>query len=97
MSVLVYLKIIRGGTFYYSEGVSVGPVPVSIRQLSIVALLARPAVTHCALSMNAVFMDACHQRPAASHSGHITESLIDHAISSGQVVQAIWKYYSLCK
>lgn len=90
----VYLVIVRGGTLCCSKGVSVGPVPVSIQQRSIVALLAGPAIAHCTPSVDAVLMDARHQRPATSGSGHVTESLIDHAISSGQVIQSIWKYYS---
>lgn len=94
---LFYLKVISSGALYCSKGVSVGPVPISIWQVSIVALLAGPAITHSAPSINAVLMDARHQRPSASSCGHVTVSLVQHAITCCQVVYSIWKCYSIKK
>ena len=86
-----YLVVIAGGGLCRPKRVVVGPVAVALWVVSLVALLTGPAIAHRAFPMHVVLMDAGHQGPAATPSGHVTEGLVDNTILSAEVIQAIYR------
>lgn len=84
-----HLVVITGGSHGGPKGGIVDPVAVSTGVLSVVTLLAGPAVPVGAFPVDVVLMDAGHQRPAATVGGHIAEGLVDFSFFRSQVIQSI--------
>ncbi len=88
--VVMYLVVVTSRGLRAAECNSVCPCLVSFRQVLVVSLLARPAITKRALPIDVVLMDTGHQSPATAGCGHVTESLVVCTALCCQDVHAIW-------
>lgn len=86
---MMYLVVVTSRALCAAERGGVRPCSVSFRQVLVVSLLARPAVTNRALPFDVVFMDAGHKSPSASGCAHVTERLVICAALRGQDVYAV--------